>query len=116
MTLWTVAHQAPRSMGFPRQEYWSGLSFPSPGDLPNPGIKLLSPELAWGKPRINLSTLQNRLPRGSDGKESACGAVGSLGQEDVLEKGIVTHSSILAWIIPWSLVVQPMRLQRAGHD
>ena len=42
---WTVAHQAPRSMGFPRQEYWSGLSFPSPGDLPNPGIKLLSPAL-----------------------------------------------------------------------
>ena len=103
-------------MGFPRQEYWSGLPYPSPGDLPNPGIEMETPELAWGKPRINLSTLQNRLPRGSDGKESACGAVGSLGQEDVLEKGIVTHSSILAWIIPWSLVVQPMRLQRAGHD
>ena len=34
-TLWTVAHQAPLSMGFPRQEYWSGLPFPSPGDLPN---------------------------------------------------------------------------------
>ena len=37
--LWTVAHQAPLSMGFPRQEYWSGLPFPSPGNLPNPGIK-----------------------------------------------------------------------------
>jgi len=36
---WTVAHQAPLSMGFSRQEYWSGLPFPSPGDLPNPGIK-----------------------------------------------------------------------------
>ena len=34
---WTAAHQAPLSMGFPRQEYWSGLSFPSPGDHPNPG-------------------------------------------------------------------------------
>ena len=34
---WTVAHQAPLSMGFPRQEYWSGLPFPSPRDLPNPG-------------------------------------------------------------------------------
>ena len=33
-----VAHQAPLSMGFPRQEYWSGLSFPSPGDIPDPGI------------------------------------------------------------------------------
>ena len=36
---WTVAHQAPPSMGFSRQEYWSGLPFPSPGDLPDPGIK-----------------------------------------------------------------------------
>ena len=39
VTLWTVARQAPLSMGFSRQEYWSGLSFPSPGDLPNSGIK-----------------------------------------------------------------------------
>ena len=38
-TPWTVARQAPPSMGFSRQEYWSGLPFPSPGDLPNPGIK-----------------------------------------------------------------------------
>ena len=36
---WTVAHKAPLSMGFSRQEYWSGLPFPSPGDLPNPGIE-----------------------------------------------------------------------------
>ena len=42
VTLWTVSHQAPLSMGFPRQEYWSGLPFPSPGDLLNPGIKLVS--------------------------------------------------------------------------
>ena len=48
-TLWTVACQVPLSMEFPRQEYWSGLPFPSPGDLPNPEIELLSlksPELA----------------------------------------------------------------------
>ena len=38
-TLWTVAHQAPLSLRFPRQEYWSGLPFPSPGDLPDPGIE-----------------------------------------------------------------------------
>ena len=44
-TLWTVAHQAPPSMGFSRQEYWSGLPFPSPGDLPNPGIEPGSPAL-----------------------------------------------------------------------
>jgi len=39
-TPWTVVHQAPLSIGFPREEYWSGLPFPSPGDLPDPGIKL----------------------------------------------------------------------------
>ena len=44
-TPWTVAHQAPPSMGFSRQEYWSGLPFPSPGDLPDPGIKSGSPTL-----------------------------------------------------------------------
>ena len=44
-TPWTVACQAPLSMGFSRQEYWSGLPFPSPGDLPNPGIKPGSPAL-----------------------------------------------------------------------
>ena len=38
-TLWTVAHQAPLSMGFSRQEYWGGLPFPPLGDLPNPGIE-----------------------------------------------------------------------------
>ena len=44
-TPWTVAHQAPLSMGFSRQEYWSGLPFPSPGDLPDPGIEPGSPSL-----------------------------------------------------------------------
>ena len=59
-TPWTVAHQAPLSMGFSRQEYWSGLPFPSPGDLPDPGIKPKSPTLQAdtltseppGKPRV----------------------------------------------------------------
>ena len=48
-TLWTVAHQAPLPRGFSRQEYWSGLPCPPPGDLPNPGsepVSLMSPELA----------------------------------------------------------------------
>ena len=44
-TPWTVAYQAPLSMGFSRQEYCSGLPIPSPGDLPNPGIKPRSPAL-----------------------------------------------------------------------
>ena len=44
-TPWTVAHQAPLCMGFSRQEYWSGLPFSSPGDLPNPGFEPGSPAL-----------------------------------------------------------------------
>ena len=44
-TPWTIAYQATLSMGFSRQEYWSGLPFPSPGDLPNPGIEPESPSL-----------------------------------------------------------------------
>ena len=50
-TPWTIAHQAPLSMGFSKQEYWSGFPCPPPGDLPNPGIKpvsLRSPALAGG--------------------------------------------------------------------
>ena len=45
---WTVALQAPLSMGFPKQVYWSGLPFPSPGDLPNSGIEPESPALTGG--------------------------------------------------------------------
>ena len=45
VTPWTVARQAPLSMGFSRQEYWSGLPFPSAGDFPNPGIEARSPAL-----------------------------------------------------------------------
>ena len=65
---WTVAHQAPPSMGFSRQEYWSGLPFPSPGDLPDPGIEPRSPKLQAdaltsappGKPMSNVdSTIKN---------------------------------------------------------
>ena len=44
-TLWAVARQAPPFMGFPRQEYWRGLPFSSPGDLPDPGIEPASPAL-----------------------------------------------------------------------
>ena len=53
---WTVAHQAPLSMEFSRQEYWSGLSFPSPGDLPVPGIKP-------GSPALQADSLPSEPPR-----------------------------------------------------
>ena len=48
VTPWTVAHQLPLSVGFPRKEYWSGLPVPSPGDLPDPGIQRAFPTLAGG--------------------------------------------------------------------
>ena len=59
-TLWTVAHQAPLSIGFSRQEYWSGLPVPSPGDLPDPGTEPRSlslhadslPSEPPGKPKV----------------------------------------------------------------
>ena len=82
-----IAYQAPLSMGFSRQEYWSGLLFPSPEDLPDPGIKPGSPVLA-----------------GDSGSIS--------GWEDPLEEEMVTHSSTLAWEILWT--EKPERLQSMG--
>ena len=60
-TPWTVAHQAPLSMGFSRQEYWSELPFPSLGDLPDPGMEPRSPAL-------QASSLSSELP----GKPPIC--------------------------------------------
>ena len=58
-TSWTVAHQASLSMGFSRQQYWSGLPFPSPGDLPNPGIEPTSP----GSPALQVDSLPTEPPK-----------------------------------------------------
>ena len=79
MTPWTIAHKAPLSMGFSRQEYWNGLPCPPPGDLPNPGIEPKSPALQAdsllsepsGKPKNtgvgSLALLQGNCPtRGSN--------------------------------------------------
>ena len=65
VTAWTVAHQAPLSIGFSRQEYWNGLPFPSPGDLPDPGIEPRSltlqvvsvPSEPPGKPSQGITAL-----------------------------------------------------------
>ena len=55
---WPIAHQAPLSMGFlSRQEYWSGVSFPPPGDLPDPGIEPVSPALA-GNALYHCTTME----------------------------------------------------------
>ena len=56
VTLWTVACQAPLSMEFFSQEYWSGVPFPSPGDLPDPGI-------TPGSPALQADSLSSELPR-----------------------------------------------------
>ena len=72
-------------MGFSRQEYWSGLPFPSPGDLPDPGIKP-------GSPALETDALTSEPP----GKPMQETQVQFLGREDPLEKEMVTLSSILA--------------------
>ena len=140
-TLWTIAHQDPLSMEFSRQEHWSVLPCPSPGDFPNPGIETMSlscPALAGrffcffcffvfflplappGKPErlfLSLNLLKDRLwPSVSLGfpvaqlvknlpaiRETWDTWVWSLGWECTLEKGKATHSSILAWRIPWTV-------------
>ena len=63
-TPWTVAHQAPLSMGFSRREYWSGLPFPSPGDLPNP-------EIEPGSPALQVDSLPSE-PREKPGATRNC--------------------------------------------
>ena len=80
LTLWTVARQTAPSMGFSRQEYWTGLPCPPPGNLPDPGIKPASPV----SPAMQETHVQ------------------SLGREDSLEEGMAIHSSSLAWRIPWT--------------
>ena len=132
-------------MGFSRQEYWSGFPFPSPGDLPDPGIEPRSPVLQAdalpteppGKPIcmlkgssfLILSSLWQpaflfffffvpvNLIQNMPAVQETW--VQSLGGEGPLEKGIATHFNILAWRIPWTKEpggLQSMGSQRVGHD
>ena len=106
----TVARQAPLSMEFSRQEYWSRLPFPSAGDLPNPEVEPGSPALRAdslpseppGKLTTyhQITTLVVQTVKKLPAMWETC--IPSLGQEDLLEKGMATHSSILAWEIPWT--------------
>ena len=89
-TLWIVAHKAPLSMGLSRQEYWSGLPCPPPGDLPDSWIEpmsLTSPALAGGLPFV--AQLVKNPPAMWETR------IRSLGWEDLLEKTKATHCSIL---------------------
>ena len=122
-TPWTAAHQAPPSMGFSRQEYWSGLPCPPQGDLPNPGIKLaflVSPDLAGGFFTTSATWRRRHwhftpvlLPGNPMDGEAWWAAVHGVAKSrarlndstfafhfHALEKEMATHSSVLAWRIP----------------
>ena len=90
-TQWTVAYQAPPSLGFSRQEYWSGLPFPSPGDLPNPGIEP-------GSPVLQADTLPSEPP-GKSGL-NVC-----LGISNFLEE-ISSLSHSVAFLYFFSLIAE----------
>ena len=114
-TPWTIACQAPLSMRFPRQEFWSRLPFSSPGDLPDPGIQPASPPWQAGSlPLSHLGSLHRnyyliheaslvaQAVKNPPAKQEMW--ILSLGREDPLEKEMATQysSSILAWEIPWT--------------
>ena len=131
-TPWTVAYQTPPSIGFSRQEYWSGLPFPSLGDLLNPGTEPRSPTLQADSlpsepPGTGSIPGSGRSTREGIGYplQYSCASlvaqlvknlptmsetwVASLGWEDPLEKELATHSSILAWRMPWTIQSQKVR-------
>ena len=83
VTPWAIAYQAPPSVEFSRQEYWSGLPFPSPGDLPNPGIEP-------GSPALQADALPSEPPGGSVVKHPSASA-GARG-----DAGLIPQSKI-----PW---------------
>ena len=131
-TPWTAGYQAPLSMGFSRQEYWSGLPYPSPGDLPDPGIKPRSPALEAdaltseppGKPDRNIpdQIFQNsnesfpwevricmgevvlvvKNPHANAGDIKETGVIRGWVGKIPLEESMAAHSSVLAWRIPWT--------------
>ena len=73
VTLWSVAHQTPLSMGFSRQEYWSGLPCPPAGDLPNPEtelVSLMSPKLVGGFFTHSAAW----EAKGKEGRDQTCGS------------------------------------------
>ena len=100
VTPWSVTHQTSLSMGFSRQEYWSGLPCPPPGDLPHPVVKPVT--------LILLHRQASSLPLAPPGKR-------------ILYWGrdLAPHSSTLAWKIPWTEEpgrLQSMESRRVKHD
>ena len=89
-------------MGFPRQEYWSGLPFHRPVDLLNPEIEPTSPALLADSLTLSHLGSPQWLKKKKNAPVMQKTGVRSLGQEDPLEKEIATHSIIPAWEIPWT--------------
>ena len=119
---WTVAHHAPLSMGFSRQEYWSGLPCPPPGHLPEPGTEPMSPA---GRQILCHWRHKGSFPGGPSGKEPTCQCrrhrdMGLIpGSGNPLKQGTATHSSILAWRITWTEKhggLQSIGSQRVRHN
>ena len=148
-TLWAVVRQTSLSMGFSRQDYWSGLPYSLPWDLPDPGIKIVSsatPSMQVGS--LPLSHQGNLYIQWNSSKTETESQIQKTNQwlplgaslvvqlvknfpamqenwvqcltwEDLLEKKMAPHSSILAWRIPWtekSGGLQSMGSQRVGHN
>ena len=116
-TSWTVAHQAPLSIGFSRQKYWSGLACPPPGGLPDPGIKPTSPALAGkffiteppGKPVCLLAAAAAKLLQSCqtlrdpiDGSPPGS-SVHGIFQATVLEWGAIAFSGYI-YLVPCNCI------------
>ena len=136
VTPWSEARQAPLSIGFPRQEYWSGLHFPPPGDLPIPGIEPASPAASALAGKFSTTEPPRRrrrwhptlvlLPGKSHGQRSLVGC-SPWGRKEsdtterlhfhfhALEKEMATHFSVLAWRIPGTGILS-LGSHRVGHD
>ena len=96
-TPWTVAHQAPLSMGYPMQEYWSGLPFPPPGDLPDPGIKLTSPV----SPALAVGFFATVPPRKTLRVEPSWRELVALGKRPQETPFCLAHCEDTARRVPW---------------
>ena len=101
VTLWAVACQASLSIGFPRQEYWSQLPFPSPGDLTDPGIELVSPELAGRFFTTEPILKSNKMGKFETSQETETSMVNHIVQKQQ-NKGSVKYKMLL---LPFSCSV-----------
>ena len=93
LTPWTVAFQVPLSMGFPRQEYWNGLPFPSPGDFPDPGIDPTPP--AW---QVDFLTLSHLGTLKAEEIKKRCQEY----TETYVKNVLVTQITMMVWSFTWS--------------